>query len=139
MKYLRPVRTNALDEVFDSMFNPFLSVDFGERKYGNMRTDITEKENEYLFEIDMAGYSKENISLSLEKGYLTVSAKDAREEESKEKGYIRRERISGSCSRTYYVGDITENDIKAKYEQGVLTLTVSKEVKKPDAKQISIE
>lgn len=140
MKYLRPLKTNTLDDVFDSAFSPFLSFDFGERKYGTMRTDITEREDSYLFEIDLAGYPKENIGLNLDKGYLTVSAKDAREEESKEKGYIRKERTSGSCSRTYYVGDVTEKDIKAKYEQGVLTLTINKESKKPDtAKQISIE
>jgi len=129
MKYLRPVKTNMLDDVFDSVFSPFFSPDLGERKYGTMRTDITEREDSYLFEIDLAGYPKENISLDLDKGYLTVSAKDAREEESKEKGYIRKERVSGSCSRTYYVGDITEKDIKAKYEQGNLTLTVNKESK----------
>lgn len=140
MKYLRPYRANSLDDIFQSAFSPFFSSDLGERKYGTMRTDITEREDSYLFEIDLAGYQKENISLDLDKGYLTVSAKDAREEESNERGYIRRERVSGSCSRTYYVGDVTEKDIKAKYEQGVLTLTVNKESKKPiTAKQISIE
>ena len=97
-------------------------------------------------EIDLSGFKKEEVRAELKDGYLTVSAvKDLDEDEKdKETGkYIRRERYSGSCSRSFYVGDgVKQEDIKAKFEDGTLKLFVPKEAAKPSVEQkkyISIE
>ena len=94
-----------------------------------MRTDIKETENGYQLDVEMPGFDKKDIKISLENGYLTVSAeKSSREEENKDKNekYIRKE-CTVSCSRSYYVGDdIERENVKAKYDNGMLTLTVPK-------------
>ena len=111
-----------------------------------MKTDVKESETGYQLEISLPGYQKENIHAELENGYLTVHATTSRQKDEKDDTtgkYIRRERFSGSCSRSFYVGeDITEEDIKAKYENGVLMLAIpKKEVKKIEEskKMIAIE
>ena len=111
-----------------------------------MKTDVKESETGYQLEISLPGYQKENIHAELENGYLTVHAATSHQKDEKDETtgkYIRRERFSGSCSRSFYVGeDITEEDIKAKYENGVLTLAIpKKEVKKIEEskKMIAIE
>ena len=109
-------------EDFEELFRPF------DKKAMVMRTDIKENEKNYEFDIDMPGFKKEEISIDINDGYLTVKAK---KEENKEKnsneGYLRRERFY-SASRSYFVGDkIKEEDIKAKYDNGVLSITVPKE------------
>ncbi|MBP3469822.1 MAG: Hsp20/alpha crystallin family protein [Lachnospiraceae bacterium] len=111
-----------------------------------MKTDVKESETGYQLEISLPGYQKENIHAELENGYLTVHAATSQQKDEKDETtgkYIRRERFSGSCSRSFYVGeDITEEDIKAKYENGVLTLAIpKKEVKKIEEskKMIAIE
>ena len=94
-----------------------------------MRTDIKETENGYQLDVEMPGFDKKDIKISLENGYLTVSAqKNTKEEEGKEKSerYIRKE-CSVSCSRSYYVGDdVEQQNVKAKYENGMLTLALPK-------------
>ena len=122
-----------LDPLFDELF-------FGNKnKHEVMKTDI----NHYLMKIDLPEVKKENIKLSLEDGYLIVSAKFDYNNEDKEKNnYIRRERHYGNCSRSYYLGeDVTEEDIKAKLQDGVLTLNVKKvdPKAKETKKLISIE
>ena len=111
-----------LDPLFDELF-------FGNKnKHEVMKTDIKDEGEHYLMKIDLPEVKKENIKLSLEDGYLIVSTKFDYNNEDKEKNnYIRRERHYGNCSRSYYLGeDVTEEDIKAKLQDGVLTLNVKK-------------
>ncbi len=111
-----------LDPLFDELF-------FGNKnKHEVMKTDIKDEGDHYLMKIDLPEVKKENIKLSLEDGYLIVSTKFDYNNEDKEKNnYIRRERHYGNCSRSYYLGeDVTEEDIKAKLQDGVLTLNVKK-------------
>lgn len=111
-----------LDPLFDELF-------FGNKnKHEVMKTDIKDEGEHYLMKIDLPEVKKENIKLTLEDGYLIVSAKFDYNNEDKEKNnYIRRERHYGNCSRSYYLGeDVTEEDIKAKLQDGVLTLNVKK-------------
>ena len=109
-----------------------------------MKTDIREKEEGYFLNIELPGFRKEDIKMELEDGYLTISAvRAAQESEEAEMGrLVRQERVSGSCTRTYYIGDeITVEDIRAKYENGELKVFVPK--KDPKAvetkKTITIE
>ena len=109
-----------------------------------MRTDIREHEDRYEVEIDLPGFKKDEIELSLEKGYLTVSAaKGLDQDKTDKKGkIIRQERFAGAMQRSFYVGTgLTEEDIKAKFEDGVLTLNVPKKTapKLPEKKTILIE
>ena len=99
-----------------------------------MKTDIKETESAYELDIDLPGYKKEDVQAELKDGYLTISAKtNTTKEEKDENGkYLRKERYSGSCSRSFYVGeDITEEDIKAKFEDGTLKLSIPKKEAKP--------
>ena len=108
-----------------------------------MKTDIKEKETHYEIDIDLPGFQKEEIVANLENGYLTVNAAKSTETEQKnEEGiYIRRERYAGQCSRSFYVGDVEQHEIKAKFENGILHLTIpKKEQRKVEQKKyISIE
>ena len=96
-----------------------------------MKTDIQEKDNNYVLDMDLPGYEKEDIKAQLKDGYLTITAqKNTSNDDKDEKGnYIRRERYCGKCSRSFYVGDgIKEEDIKANFKNGILQLTFPKEV-----------
>ena len=109
-----------------------------------MRTDIREHEDCYDLEIDLPGFKKDEIELSLEKGYLTVSAAKGLDQDKTDKQgkIIRQERYAGAMQRSFYVGTaLTEEDIKAKFEDGVLTLNVPKKTapKRPEKKTILIE
>ena len=111
-----------------------------------MKTDIKELDNGYELEIDLPGFKKDEIKAELNNGYLTVSAAKGLDEDKEDKKtgkYIRRERYAGACQRSYYVGeDITEEDIKASFEHGILTLFVPKKEAKPaveEKKYISIQ
>ncbi|MCR4691979.1 MAG: Hsp20/alpha crystallin family protein [Lachnospiraceae bacterium] len=108
--------------------------DIDKKLYGKnaarvMKTDVHEREDGFQLSIDLPGFKKEEISLTLENGYLNVSATKGLDEEHKDKHgkLIRQERYSGSMQRSFYVGDaITEEDIQAKYENGVLCLSIPK-------------
>ena len=111
-----------------------------------MLTDIKESDKGYELEMDLPGFKKDEIKASLENGYLTITAekcleKDQKEEEGKK--YICRERYSGSCQRTFYVGDeIEQDDIKASFKHGILRLDIPKKQPKPQVEEkkcISIE
>ncbi len=110
-----------------------------------MKTDIREHDQGYELDIDLPGFKKEDLKAELKDGYLTIEAHTGHKEEEKGKDgkYIRRERYSGSCSRSFYVGeDITEEDIKAKFEDGILKLAIPKkdaQQKVDQKKYISIE
>ena len=129
---------DMLDDAFEHFFRPM----FYEDKPDGMNTDIKETDDGYALDVELPGFDKSEIALSLEKGYLTISAKKTEKEEDgkgKDK-YLRRERKI-QCSRSYYVGEgVTENDIKAKYENGVLNICVPKDKPKQiEAKKIEIE
>ena len=110
---------------------------------GVMKTDIKENDKEYELTIELPGYKKENVNAELKDGYLIVNATNEKNEEEKdEKGYIRKERYFGTCSRSFFVGkNLKEEDIKAKFDNGVLTLNVPKEVDRlpEEKKYIAIE
>ena len=117
---------------------------YGKNAAHIMKTDVHENEDGYELDIDLPGFKKDDIKLSLENGYLFVSASKAHENDEKnDKGkVIRKERYSGSMQRSFYIGDaIEEEDVKAKFEDGVLKLEVPKkdEAKVPEKKYISIE
>lgn len=112
---------------------------------GLMQTDITEKEDGYEVTMNLPGFKKEDVRGELKDGYLVVSAttNTGSDEKDSEGRYIRRERYSGSCSRSFYVGeDITQEDIRAKFENGTLKLTIPKKEPAPavnESKYIAIE
>ena len=136
-----PRRKNNEFDLFDEMFNdPFFTR--GENKL--MKTDIKEKGDKYLLEVDLPGYEKENIKIELEDGYLTVHASMNKnvDESDKDSKYVHKERYVGECSRSFYVGEnIKEEDIKASFKNGTLKLELPKnETKKEESKKyIEIE
>lgn len=124
-------RKNSFD-LFDEMFmDPF----FMGTENRVMKTDIKEKKDKYLIEIDLPGYEKEDIKIEIQDGYLTVHASVNKEvEDDKEKGkFMRKERYVGECSRSFYVGENTkEEDVKAKFKNGTLILEIPKKEEKKE-------
>ena len=112
---------------------------------GLMKTDVKETDGAYELAMDLPGYGKNEVKAELKNGYLIIHASKEQKEDEKDKEgkYIRRERYYGSCSRSFYVGkDVTENDIKAKFDNGILRITVPKKEAKPEIeekKYISID
>ena len=127
------------------IFDNFFDDDFFPRKeYNLMKTDIREKKDKFLVDIDLPGFEKENINLSLNNGYLNIHAKVNKEEHNNEdEKYLRRERVYSECSRSFYVGDdIKEEDIHAEFKNGILKITIPKkelEDKRKEIKQIEIK
>ena len=128
------------ESLFDNMF-PFDEKFFTEKKdplYGKnasrmMKTDVRETEKTYELDIDLPGFKKDEIKVQLKDGYLTLSAAKGLDKDAKDKegNYIRRERYAGSMSRSFYVGDgVKEEDIHAKYEDGILKLSLPKKAPK---------
>ena len=119
---------------FDKEFKNLDKKVYGHRAKNVMNTDIRETDDGYEMEIDLPGFKKEDVTVELDQGYLTISASrgidknEAESEEQLKKGnYIRRERYSGSCQRSFYVGDtVTNEDIKASFEHGILKLSIPK-------------
>lgn len=137
---------NWFDDLFDRSFEMVPWT--GERElYGKharnlMKTDVHETEDGYEMNVDLPGFKKEDIHVDLNEGYLTLRAeKNLEKEEKKEKKLIRSERYVGSMSRSFYVGDISPESIKCKYENGVLTLEFPKAEQKklPETHSITIE
>lgn len=139
------------EDLFDQWMEGALSgfADVNRRLYGKngknmMKTDVKEVENGYQVAVEMPGFDKSEISVELEKGYLTITAskelrEDQREEDDK---YIRRERYAGTMQRSFYVGEgIQQEEVKARYENGVLTLEVPREdeQKVQQSRRIAIE
>lgn len=125
------------EDLFDEMMDfPFEDDFFGKRNplYGKkaknmMKTDVKEHETGYEVDIDLPGFKKDELNLDLTDGYLTISASKGldKDEEDKKGKYIRKERYAGSMSRSFYVGEgVTQEDIHAKYEHGVLKLSIPK-------------
>jgi len=128
------------DNLFDDFFRfPFYNDKdehrmekklYGHRAHNLMKTDIRERKGSYVLDIDLPGFKKDELTIELNDGYLTISAAKGLEQDKKEKEtghYIRRERYAGSCQRSFYVGkDVTEEDIKASFKHGILKLTIPK-------------
>ena len=133
---LDPFMNDPFDSFFSNMTVPQATPNL-------MRTDIKENEGGYEIVIDLPGFDKENVAAELKEGVLKVSAKTSGESEENTGTYLRRERFSGQCSRQFYVGDdIEEGDIKAKFDNGTLLISVPKKVEQPkleEARTISIE
>lgn len=134
-------RTNLFNE-FDNYFNRERNA-FQKESRGLMRTDIQEKDGLYLMKMDLPGFDRQDIEAELKDGYLTIRAqKNESTEEKKEDGYVMRERYSGSCSRTFYVGkNITQDDIQAAFQNGTLCLSfpAEPEKKEEERKLITIQ
>ena len=145
------------EDLFDNFMKDFPFFDdntksnvekklYGRRGKNLMKTDIKETEGGYELEMDLPGFTKDEIKVSLENGYMTISAAkglDKDEQDKKSGRYIRKERYAGSCERSFYVGeDITEEDIKGEFKHGILKLFVPKKEAKPAVEQkkyVSIE
>ena len=131
------------EDLFDSFFEDFARPTRNVARYNApaanvMRTDVKETDTGYELDVDLPGYKKENVQVELKDGCLTVTAKTAQSKDEKDENgrYIRRERYSGTCSRAFYVGeDIEQNDIKAKFEDGILKLSVPKKEAKPKVEE----
>ena len=144
------------EDLFDDLFDfPFYDDSMGNRAekklYGRhaknlMKTDVKETDHGYELVIDLPGFKKDDVRVSLDHGYLSIQAVKGLDEDEQEKDtgkYIRRERYAGSCERSFYVGDeLTEQDIKGEFKHGILKLSVPKKENRPAVngrKYISIE
>ncbi len=143
---LRPSVFTKNNDLFDDFFNDEF---FAPARHNNggaaiMHTDIRETEGEYIIEMELPGFKKEDVEAELKDGYLTVRAEHHENNEEKDKAghYIRKERYFGNFARSFYVGDVvTQEDIKAEFKDGILTLDVPKKEnveKKEERKLISI-
>ena len=148
MSMLVPMRRNRnfWNELMTDPFEAFFDAPAAPKMSPTlMRTDIKETDNGFELVIDMPGFKKDDVQAELKEGYLTITAETKNETEDKDaKGtYVRKERFSGKCSRTFYVGDdIKEGDIKAKFENGTLKIDVPKKQEQPkldEKKTIAIE
>ena len=131
------------ENLFDDFFNDFACPARSLMRYDApsssvMRTDVKETAAGYELDIDLPGYKKEDVRAELKEGYLTISAsknKDSGEKDENGK-YIRRERYFGSCSRSFYVGSaVTQEEITARFEDGILKVTVPKKPAKPEVEE----
>ena len=130
---------------FDLFKDLFEGDDFFSRRESSiMKTDIKEKEDKYVIEMDLPGYEKEDINITLQDGYLEVSAEVKKENnEENEERFVHKERYYGHCSRNFYVGEqITEEDISAEFKNGILKINIPKKEEKkelPESKRIEIQ
>ena len=141
-------RDNLFDDMFDfddfdKEFNRMMRPLYGKHAQNMMKTDVRETDNSYELDIDLPGFKKDEITLELKDGYLTISAQKAIEKDNEKHGrMLRQERYAGMMQRSFYVGEhITEEDVKASYESGVLHLVIPKKdaPKMPEKKVIQIE
>lgn len=139
-------KNNFVEDFFEGFDNMFRLPIIGQIPVSSaMNTNIKDLGNDYQLEIELPGYDKKDITASLNKGYLTISAtkEEYKNLSDKKDNYIRREHYSGSCKRSFYVGDtLKEEDVKATFNNGILSLVFPKEkkvAKLDDKKQITIE
>lgn len=140
---------NLFDEFFDDDFPmiPMRSIRnplYGKNAKNLMKTDVRETDNTYELDIDLPGFKKDEVQLDLKDGYLTISAAKGldKDQEDKKGKYIRQERYAGACSRSFFVGEgIEPQDVSAKFEDGILRVSLPKRVKKelPRNSTIAIE
>ena len=140
---------NLFDEFFDDDFPmiPMRSIRnplYGKNAKNLMKTDVRETDNTYELDVDLPGFKKDEVQLDLKDGYLTISAAKGfdKDQEDKKGKYIRQERYAGACSRNFFVGEgIEPRDVSAKFEDGILRVSLPKQVKKelPKNSTIAIE
>ena len=135
---------NLFDDFMDGFAFPTANWNYAKNTANVMKTDIKENDEGYELDVDLPGYKKEDVKAELKDGYLTISASNdnTKEEKDEDGKYIRKERYTGSVSRSFYVGKyVTEEDIHAKFENGILKLSVPKvdAPKVEENKYISIE
>ena len=138
---------SLFDDWFDDFDRQMQHMDrrlYGRNANREMKTDVREKEDGYEIDMDLPGFKKDQVELTLENGYLTVTANKGfdKDEKDKQGRMIRQERYAGSMQRSFYVGDnMTEEDVKARFEDGVLHLDLPKKDarKVPEKKTICIE
>ena len=120
----------------DDIFDDFVPT----RRNDNMKCDIYEKDGNYHIEMDVPGFKKEDISIEVDDGYLTISAEKNYEnnEEDEDRNYIRRERSYNSYKRSFYLGDLDQDSIEAKFNDGMLNITVPKKELTSNKKKIDI-
>lgn len=128
---------NMFDDFFGSPFFGGHDSLFGKHARNLMKTDIRETDDAkaYRFAVELPGFKKDEISLDIKDGYMSINAAKGldKDEEDKKGRVLRQERYAGACSRSFYVGNVKPEDVKAKYESGVLTVIVPKE----DVKKLS--
>lgn len=134
---------NLFDDFFSDPFEmmvPTRNALYGKHGKNLMKTDVRETENSYELDIDLPGFKKDEVNVELKDGYLTISAAKGldKDQEDKKGKYIRQERYAGACSRSFYVGDVAPDQVTAKYEDGILKLSVPKQDKKELPKQSTI-
>ena len=121
-----------------SLFDDFFDDDlFTRRDNSLMKTDIKETSDHYIIDMDLPGFDKENIHLSLNNGYLEIKANVSKNNDSSEEKYVRQERFYGECSRSFYVGDdVDEEDINAQFKNGILKIEIPKKEKLDNSNEI---
>ena len=129
------------DKEFSKALAPTEHALYGKHAKNMMKTDVKELDDHFEVDIDLPGFKKDEVSAQLKDGYLTISATKGLDKDEKDKKtgkYIRQERYAGSMSRSFYVGeDISQDEIKAKYENGILQLTIPKKEEKPAVEEKS--
>ena len=139
---------NLFDDLFRDDFAMFPAWSGRDPLYGKhakhmMKTDVRETEDTYEVDMDLPGFKKDEINVDLKNGYLTVSAAKGLDKDEKDKNgkFIRQERYTGAMSRSFYVGDVAPEDVKAKFEDGILQISLPKAEKKalPKPTTVSIE
>lgn len=138
---LRPsiFNKNFAENMFDDFFHDSFWRPIAEPSVSAMSTDIKETETGYQIEMELPGYKREDVQAELEDGYLTIKAAHTEEKEEKDekKKYIRKERYSGQCERSFFVGEtVTEQEIEAQFKDGVLTIHVPKKEVKEAQKEV---
>ena len=130
---------SLFDDFFDDFARPMRNVmRYNVPTTNIMRTDVKETNNGYELNIDLPGYKKEDVKAELKDGYLTVHAETKSNKDEKDEGgkYLRRERYYGSCNRSFYVGEaVTDEDIKARFEDGILKITFPKKEVQPEVEE----
>ncbi len=134
---------NMFDDFFDGGFLGGRNPLYGKHARNLMKTDIRETENDYEVAVELPGFKKDEISLEIKDGYLIVSAQKTLDkgEEDKKGRILHQERYAGACTRSFYVGDVKPEDVRAVYDYGVLTVTLPKEAEKklPSKTSVNIE
>lgn len=122
--------TNRAFDLFDDMFNdPFFTGSYRTNNTQIMKTDVQENDQAYIMDIELPGYAKEDVKAELNEGYLTITAQKSENKDEKDANgkFIRKERYTGTCKRSFYVGeDVKQEDIKAAFRDGILRLMVPK-------------
>ena len=118
---------------FDDMFN----MEVGTNR---MDCDIYEKDNTYYIELDLPGFDKKDISIEINKGNITITAEKEEQETSEDKKYFRKERkVYGKYERSFYLGEVMEENVKANFDGGILTIAIPKRLEENNKRQIEIQ